>query len=160
MPKERILITVKTYPTLSRKYGETVCTAGIREDGSWIRLYPVPFRRLGDKEQYKKFDWIECQVRRNTSDPRPESFRPLLTEELASVGHMDTADSWRDRRRHVLKSGTVYKELATLIDGAKANKLSLATFKPKRILDFTWEEEDREWNPEKVRQMREKYSQL
>lgn len=36
MPKERILITVKTYPTLSRTYGETVCTAGVREDGSWI----------------------------------------------------------------------------------------------------------------------------
>jgi hypothetical protein len=24
MPRERVLITVKTYPTLSRKYGETV----------------------------------------------------------------------------------------------------------------------------------------
>src|SRR5438552_18797925 len=33
MAAERILITVKTYPTLSRKYGETVCTAGVREDG-------------------------------------------------------------------------------------------------------------------------------
>ena len=32
MEKQRILVTVKTYPTLSRKYGETVCTAGIRED--------------------------------------------------------------------------------------------------------------------------------
>jgi len=35
MGRERILVTVKTYPTLSRKYGETVCTAGVREDGSW-----------------------------------------------------------------------------------------------------------------------------
>ncbi len=33
MEKQRVLITVKTYPTLSRKYGETVCTAGVREDG-------------------------------------------------------------------------------------------------------------------------------
>jgi hypothetical protein len=38
MPRERILITVKTYPTLSRKYGETVCTAGLRPDGSWVRF--------------------------------------------------------------------------------------------------------------------------
>ena len=44
MEKQRILVTVKTYPTLSRKYGETVCTAGIREDGTWVRIYPVPFR--------------------------------------------------------------------------------------------------------------------
>jgi hypothetical protein len=36
MARERILITVKTYPTLSRKYGETVCTACVREDGSWV----------------------------------------------------------------------------------------------------------------------------
>lgn len=39
--EERILVTVKTYPTLSQKYGETVCTAGVREDGSWVRLYSV-----------------------------------------------------------------------------------------------------------------------
>ena len=45
--RERLLVTVKTYPTLSTKYGETVCTAGVREDGSWVRLYPVPFRSVG-----------------------------------------------------------------------------------------------------------------
>ena len=43
--KERVLVTVKTYPTLSTKYGETVvCTAGVREDGTWVRIYPVPSR--------------------------------------------------------------------------------------------------------------------
>src|SRR5436190_17633006 len=88
MPKERILITVKTYPTLSRKYGETVCTAGVREDGSWVRLYPVPFRRLDEEQQYAKFDWVECRVGRNTSDPRPETFRPLDFEELRPVAHI------------------------------------------------------------------------
>jgi len=44
MAKERVLIAVKTYPTLSDKYLELSCTAGFREDGSWIRLYPIPFR--------------------------------------------------------------------------------------------------------------------
>jgi hypothetical protein len=86
MGKERVLITVKTYPTLSRKYGETVCTAGVREDGSWVRVYPVPFRRLEEAEQYSKFDWIECQLVRNTSDPRPETFRPVDENELHRVG--------------------------------------------------------------------------
>ena len=71
MAKERILITVKTYPTLSRKYGETVCTAGVREDGSWVRVYPVPFRRLGETEQYRKFDWLECDLIKSPTDPRP-----------------------------------------------------------------------------------------
>lgn len=71
MAKERILITVKTYPTLSTKYGETVCTAGVRADGTWVRLYPVPFRRLDEKERYRKYDWVECSLVRHTGDPRP-----------------------------------------------------------------------------------------
>jgi hypothetical protein len=160
MPRERLLITVKTYPTLSRKYGETVCTAGVREDGSWVRLYPVPFRRLDEAEQYHKFDWIECQVERRLSDPRPESFRPLDTRELRPVGHLDTADRWRERRRLLLRTARVYSELDELIQGAKANEFSLAVFKPARILDFTWEEDERDWDPNKLRQMREQYSQL
>jgi hypothetical protein len=32
MERKRIYITVKTYPTLSEKYDELVCTAGICED--------------------------------------------------------------------------------------------------------------------------------
>lgn len=155
MNKERVLITVKTYPTLSRKHGETVCTAGVREDGTWVRIYPVPFRRLDEKEQYSKFDWLECRLIRNPSDPRPESFRPVDEAELQPVGHVDTADNWRERRRILLKTARVYDRLDNLIVGAKANQVSLAVFKPARILDFFWEAEDRDWDPHKVRQMRE-----
>src|SRR5580658_9375058 len=130
MPKERVLITVKTYPTLSRKYGETVCTAGVREDGSWVRIYPVPFRRLDEAEQYNKFDWIECRLVRNSADPRPETFRPVDESELHPVGRIDTADEWRDRRRILLRTARVYDRLDELIAGAKANHVSLAVFKP------------------------------
>ena len=49
--KKRIYILVKTYPTISEKYAELVCTAGILEDGSWIRLYPMPFRLLTDDQK-------------------------------------------------------------------------------------------------------------
>jgi hypothetical protein len=160
MAKERILITVKTYPTLSRTYGETVCTAGIREDGSWVRLYPVPFRRLDEAQQYRKYDWIECRLQRNNKDPRPESCRPLDPAELVSVDHIDTADEWRDRRRLILNQARVYSGLDELIAGAKDNRLSLAVFKPARILDFVWEQEDREWDADKLRQMREMYKQM
>lgn len=43
---ENIFIIAKTYPTRSKKYKELVCTAGIKKDGEWIRIYPVPFRSL------------------------------------------------------------------------------------------------------------------
>ena len=160
MSKERILITVKTYPTLSRKYGETVCTAGLREDGSWVRIYPVPFRRLDEDEQYKKFDWIECRLQRNQSDPRPETFRLLDQSELQPVGHIDTNDDWRERRRIVLKTARVHDRLDELIAGAKANRVSLAVFKPTRILDFIWEDESREWDSDKLREIRELTQQI
>lgn len=160
MEKQRILVTVKTYPTLSRKYGETVCTAGIREDGTWVRIYPVPFRRLNESEQYRKYDWIECRLMHRTADPRPESFSPADQNELTPVGHIDTSDKWRERRRLLLQTAQVYDRLDRLIEGAKSNTLSLAVFKPTKVTDFIWENEDRNWNQEKLHQMRALHSQL
>ena len=157
---ERILITVKTYPTLSAKYGETVCTAGVREDGSWVRIYPVPFRRLEKQEQYRKYDWVECRLRRRTQDPRPESFSPVDFNELRPVGHIDTTMNWRDRRRILLQAARVYHQLDELILGAKANLMSLAVFKPTLVKDFVWEDEDREWSPARLQAFREKQGQL
>lgn len=155
MPKERVLITVKTYPTLSRKYGETVCTAGIKEDGSWIRIYPVPFRRLEDEQQYKKWDWVDANFRKSTSDPRPETFHPVDMNQITPVGHMGTHDGWRERRQLIIDKGNVWTQLDSLIAAAKANKISLATFKPKAITDFVIEEEDeRQWNPKRMEEMR------
>ncbi|MBX3111525.1 MAG: hypothetical protein KF857_05905 [Fimbriimonadaceae bacterium] len=159
MAKQRVLITVKTYPTLSRKYGETVCTAGIREDGSWVRMYPVPFRRLEEEEQYKKYDWVECDLVRNTSDPRPETFRPTDAAQLVRAGRIGTDHLWRERRQLLLKTAKVYDRMDDLIAEAKSNMTSLAVFKPSRVLDFTWEQEEREWDAKKLEEMRVLYSQ-
>lgn len=160
MPAERVLITVKTYPTLSTKYGELVCTAGLRDDGSWVRIYPVPFRRLEEKEQYSKYDWIECELIRSRKDKRPESYHPADVAQMSPVSHLGPEDGWRTRRRIVLKKGRVFTNIETLIQGAKANELSLATFKPTKILNFVCEpEEDTEWDPEKLAKMRLESSQ-
>jgi len=159
MGRERILVTVKTYPTLSRKYGETVCTAGVREDGSWVRIYPVPFRRLEDTQQYSKFDWLECDLHKSTSDFRPETMHPSDINQLKPVEHMGTSGNWRERRQLLLEKTTVYTNRQTLIDAAKANEMSLAAFKPAKILDFSWEADDRDWDPEKLEQMRSKENQ-
>ncbi len=62
MPITRVLIAVKTYPTLSEKYDELVCTAGFLEDGTWIRIYPIPFRKLSYDKRYSKWQWIELEI--------------------------------------------------------------------------------------------------
>lgn len=63
MALTKVLVTVKTYPTLSCKYEELVCTAGFREDSSWVRIYPIQFRKKSYDQQYKKYDWIEIDLR-------------------------------------------------------------------------------------------------
>lgn len=157
--KERILVTVKTYPTLSKKYGETVCTAGVREDGTWVRIYPVPFRRLEAQEQYRKYDWIECRLIRNKRDQRPESFRPYGQSDLLPVGHIATSHRWRERRRILLGNAKVYERRDEIVAAAKANQMSLCVFKPTRVLDLVWEEDEREWNSAKLAAIRKVHSQ-
>lgn len=157
MPKEKILITVKTYPTISKKYDELVCTAGFREDGSWIRLYPVQFRKKNYDEQYKKWQWIEIDITKNTSDPRPESFRPVSHDtEINILGHIKAdGDSWSERRKIALKK--IYTNKTKLITEAKDKNIttSLAVFKPKEITDFKIEEVEREWRKDKVESLKQ-----
>ena len=76
--KKRVFITVKTYPNISDKYAELVCTAGILEDGTWIRLYPVPFRLLKKEQQYKKYTWINVEGRRSSKDLCNDTKGPIL----------------------------------------------------------------------------------
>lgn len=154
MGKERILITVKTYPTLSRKYGELVCTAGVREDGSWVRLYPVPFRLLDYQNRYHKFDWIETALIRNTNDPRPETFRLIDPADITVVDKLSTEDRWRERRKVMLGKCTVHSHLENLINAAHSNKISLAVFKPMSIVDFIWEDSERDWDSQKIEILR------
>lgn len=150
MAIERILITVKTYPTLSAKYGELVCTAGLRQDGSWIRIYPVPFRQLEAYQKFPKYSFIEAEVIRNTKDARPESHK-VNTDTLNLTGdELSTNDHWRERRQWVLKRGSVHTNLTELIDLNKQGTLSIATFKPAKIIDFKAEPDKPDWGIEKL----------
>lgn len=151
MALTKVLITVKTYPTLSAKYDELVCTAGFREDGTWIRIYPVPFRKKTYNEQYKKYDWIEVDLVKNDGDFRPESYRPYSHDsEIKIVGHIDTEQNWEERKNICL--GKIYYNLAELIAEAKDKNLgtSLAVFKPTEILDFTAEPTEKNWDKDKL----------
>lgn len=147
--RKRVLITVKAYPLPSRSYTELVCTAGVLEDGSWIRIYPVPFRFLEDQSKYKKYQWIDLDLIRQKSDFRPESFRPARPDlsDAKIIGHIDTKHKWRERRKYCCKE--VYTSMTKLIEDSKKPRLkSLATFKPTRILDLKVEAVEREWKDE------------
>jgi len=50
--RKRILVICKTYPSPSAKHVETSCVAGIDESNRLVRLFPVPFRFIADKQQF------------------------------------------------------------------------------------------------------------
>ncbi len=157
----RVLIAVKTYPNLSTKYDELVCTAGFLEDGSWVRIFPIPFRKLDYDRRYSKYDWVEIDLVKNNADFRPESYRPFSIETAFNVvGHIETTGHWKDRKDIVLKK--VYTNLTNLIAEAKDKSIgtSLATFKPTELLDFVIEPVEREWNPEKLAALKAKSQQM
>jgi len=152
--KERILITVKTYPTISKSHGELVCTAGFREDGSWVRLYPVPFRRMEEYSRFTKYQWMNVHLNDRTKDRRPESFSPVLDSiELLEKVSTGNKRDWAGRKDLILKKGTVYDDLGALIELNKAGALSLATFKPTEILEVTAKPVPRDWGTNQVAAM-------
>jgi len=71
----KILIWTKTGPEISSKHIETVCTAGVLEDGKPIRIYPIPFRYLDESQRFKKYQWIRAGICKSTTDTRPESYK-------------------------------------------------------------------------------------
>jgi hypothetical protein len=161
MALTKVLITVKTYPAISGKYEELVCTAGFREDGNWVRIYPIPFRKKSYNEQYRKYDWIELDLVKNKSDFRPESFRPYSHDsEIKIINHLDTKNFWAKRKEFVLNK--IDYNLANLIAKAKDKSIctSLAVFKPTEISDFRIKEVEREWNRAKLKKLDDERKQL
>src|SRR5205809_1461728 len=101
----RVLITVKTYPIPSAKYDELVCTAGVRESGEFVRLYPINFRDLPFAQQYQKYQWIEVHATRHQGrDVRKESYRPDCdTLKLIGSPIPTKNGDWSARARFALK---------------------------------------------------------
>jgi hypothetical protein len=155
MAKMKVLLTVTTYPLPSRSYDELVCTAGVLENGEWIRIYPVPLKflrglRKDGKIESFKYNWIELDLEKRTDDFRPESHSPVNYDfrDVQILGKIDTKGNWAERKKYC--TANVYTNLTQLVEASKAHlNLSLATFKPASILGFEIEEEEnREWKDE------------
>lgn len=141
----RVLITVMTYPYPSKKYQETICTAGVTGAGEWVRLYPVDYRYRPEHQKFRKWQWIEIALapRGYGSDQRIESREPDL-DTLRILGEpLPTTDNWRARRAIVdrLPHHTV-KQLESLYVSKRA---SLGIVRPRRVLDLKVTPVAREW---------------
>ena len=140
---KKVLIVVCTYPAPSRRDVEVSCTAGITEDGEWIRLFPIPTRFLEDDKRFRKYQLIEVDVTRS-SDFRRESYRinvdsiRVLREPLARENY------WQARKDYVfpLKSSSLC-ELQR--QQRESGHPTLGFFKPREVTFAIEPEENPTW---------------
>ena len=134
--RTKILIFGKTYPELSTKYIETVCTGGLLESGQPIRLYPVPLRYLDGQSQYRLYSWITVPIEKSTNDPRPESFH--IVPEKIQLGEDVPADNdeWSARRDVVFRDRSWhFGGMAELIEANRTRKCSIGFVRPGQVDD-------------------------
>lgn len=132
--EREILLVVKTYPTRSKKYENTVCTAGILEDtNEWVRLYPLRMEKVIEKK-LKKFVRFKAKIMKDTSDylSRKESYKirdssiEIIDDSLTITSNKDV---W-DERTKILKKVS-FKSVEELKEKFSLDRTSLGIIKPK-----------------------------
>lgn len=134
--KIRITVVTKAYPEPSTRHGTVACTAGITDEGEWIRLYPIDMRHFIGADKISKFDIIEVECkpdsdklsRKESHKVRPESIK-IVDESLTQP----KAD-WKKRNQIVLPM--ISKSIEQLQESFEEDKTSLGLIKPRELLDF------------------------
>ena len=133
--REKILIWAKTYPELSQKYLETVCTAGMLPSGKPLRLYPIPYRYLGEgKEQFKLYQWITADIQKKHDDSRPESFRIDCDSIQPGEVIPTTQDEWGKRAEWMFRDPSwQFDSVDDLVKAQKERGTSIGVVAPREI---------------------------
>jgi hypothetical protein len=152
----KVLITVKTYPIPSAKYDELSCTAGVTEDGEFIRLYPINYRDLPWNQQFKKYQWIEVMAEKHTGrDFRKESWRPNSATVRLLGGQIGTGrgGDWSERGKYVLKN--LAASMEELRDRQESDATSLGIFRPREVMDLVVTPDAAEWKASFLDELRQ-----
>jgi hypothetical protein len=131
--EHKILIWGKTYPELSMKHIETVCTAGVLESGKPVRLYPITYRYLSG-ERFELYQWITAGILKNPADTRPESHK--IDCDSIQVGEKvpTTKDEWGKRAEFMFKdSSWQFRSAEDLQEAQKKDRTSIGIVAPREI---------------------------
>jgi hypothetical protein len=140
--KRRVLVTVKAAPERSKKYGECVCTAGITEEGEFIRLYPISLDVFRSGPRFKKFSWIEVECERAQGEKlgRRESHR--IREGSLRVVDTSLSDSPVDRAgREKLLAPLRSQSVESLVEAFDRDRTSLGLIRVGDLQKFYKSEE-------------------
>src|SRR5580704_4874432 len=122
----RVRILVKAFPQPSKAHEETVCCAGISEDGTeLLRLFPIRFRRLPKEHQFERFDLVQMTATK-ASDPRPESYRV----DEASIHLLESGKNLTDEAKVPLWQPFIVPSLKQLYADNSATNRSLCIVRP------------------------------
>jgi hypothetical protein len=120
LQNSQVTILVKALPQPSKKYGETVCCAGVTPEGNWKRLYPIRFRHLQGDQSFKRWDIVDFKYGQPLRDRRDESCH-VYEDSIAVVGVTPERE----------KSRMIERILVSSASEAAQRKQSLALIRPK-----------------------------
>lgn len=146
--KRRVLIVVRTYPVPAHRGIEVSCTAGVTEDGKWIRLFPVPYRFLQHDQRFSKYQWIEVDTLKAPRDSRPESYN-LNADTLRTLETVSTADGWR-ARKDILKPLMRASMCSIQRERDESGHPTLGLFKPEKITRLVLDADAADWTADQL----------
>lgn len=155
----QILVWGKTYPELSARHRETVCTGGtFVETGRPVRLYPISLRYLDAHKQYSLYDIIEVPTAPSSKDTRPES-RKVTGSGLNIVRSVPTDGDWAARHRIVFMDTSWHFDCLDLLKAAHARDRTSLGLIPVRTFDAIEVEErprkERDEHDAKLKKLKE-----
>ena len=151
--KRRVFVTVRTYPSPSQKSIEVSCTAGVAEDGSWIRIFPLNYRALDRDQQFRRYQWIEATLSKAPNDKRVESY---IVDSASLKITSPVSPSWRARFA-MLEPLRAHCLCCLKREREKTGHPTLGFFRPKRITRFMIEPDPdgSSWTPEQLAKLRQ-----
>ena len=134
--KKRITVVTKAYPEPSSKHGDVACTAGITDDGEWIRLYPIDMRHFVGARKISKWDTIEVECQKDSDKLGRKESHKVRAETITIVDNSLSGSKidWGKRSRILIPK--LNKSMDELEKAYKTGKVSLGLIKPVEILDF------------------------
>lgn len=138
--KKKVLVITRAAPEISKKYGQTICTAGITDEGELIRIYPVSFNKIYQKEyDFHKFDWVEVECEKPNHDRRKESYQ-LIKGSTIKVVDSSLREKVKGRVPWQLRSEIISplcsSGIQELKDRQEEDNTSLGIIRVGELLDF------------------------
>lgn len=122
------------------------------EDGKFIRLFPVPFRLVRDKQQFKKWQWITARIEKAKGDRRAESHKIFVDTIDCSEEPISTRAGWADRRA-ALNGIPVFGDFSALEMDRQCSGTTIGLLKPETIISLDITPERSDWTDDERKKL-------